>query len=102
MDPFAVIGLHADDTQLSIKGVRHRIRHQVIPHIFERGEQGAPIRNPRVPLWRHVNRVKDLLLGRSKARFNSLRAEWAPKSTQVWNPFAEKGTVEAMSARHSC
>ena len=96
LDPFAVLGLHADDNQLSMTGCRYHIRKQVMPHVFERGAGGALTRGPRVPLWRHVNVVKEMLLAGSKTHFESVKAQWAGRSVQMWNPFEAPGSVEAL------
>ena len=47
-DPFAVLGLHADDTALSMYGVRLHFRKQVINHVFERAGSKAASSAPNI------------------------------------------------------
>lgn len=49
LNPFGVLGLHAEDTTLTIRGLRVYFRTQVIPHVFKRGIAGARTVGPRVP-----------------------------------------------------
>lgn len=99
LDPFAVFGLHADDQELSKRGVRSHYRKVVMPHVFQRGSQAAATAGPRVPTWTQVNMAKDMLLEGSKTAFEELKTAWSQKSQQVWDPFAELGSDEAMLAR---
>ncbi|KAL8688233.1 MAG: hypothetical protein Q9218_005806 [Villophora microphyllina] len=90
-DPFAVMGLHADIPDLSMRGVRSHYRKVVMPHVFERQGRVASS-GPRVPTWRHVNRAREELTEHGAAHFQALRIAWSATSVQVWNPFAELGS----------
>ncbi len=100
MDVFAVLGLHADDMQLSMRGVRSHFRTRVMPHVFLRGEGVMPASSgPRVPTWAQVNEAKGILLDKGAANFNKVRTAWSRRSFQVWNPFAAVGSEEVQLPR---
>lgn len=101
LDPFAVLGLHADSPGLTQAQVRLHVK-AAVKHVYERkgmvaeGVEHVSIPacgatfGPRVPTWVHVNKAKELLLAGNEPDFQRLRAEWVRKgSRQTWNPLAE-------------
>lgn len=97
LDPFAVFGLHADDTAITGRGLRVHHRKQVMPHVFERVAGQAATMGQRVPRWQHVNTAYELL----KTRLHAEQLKWAGRSVQTWNPFAVPGTPDAQLPRNS-
>ena len=96
-DPFAVLGLFPDDIFLAQYGARKHCKRVVSRHVDESDGGAAKTTGPRVPLWAHVHMAHELLFGAdvSSDLFESRRMQWAPRSTQVWNPYAEPGSTAA-------
>ena len=89
-----MLGLHADNTTITIGGIRLHTRKVVMKHVFERGKKPAATSGPNVPTWSQVNQAKDMLT-ESQGRLDALRIKWAPVSMQTWNPFAAPGSNKA-------
>lgn len=100
LDPFAVLGLHADIDELSMRGARSHYRTVVMPHVFEAPGKPRTI-GPRVPTWSQVNDAKKELLDGSQSDFKALKTAWKHRSVQVWNPFAPVGSDAAKLSRSS-
>ena len=94
-DPWACVGLHADDSQLSARGIRLHVRTVVMKHVFERGAAHGVTRGPNVPTWQHVNLAKESLMG-SPGTLDAVRARWRGLSVQTWNPYHPPGSKEAL------
>ena len=68
--PLAVLGLHVDLPDLSIRGVRGHWRRQVMTHMFERvGDGVSASSGPRVPTWSQVNQAEIMLCNHGAAGF---------------------------------
>ncbi len=92
LDPWAVLGLHADDATITTTGIRLHVRQVVIRHVFERNQPHGDTHGPRVPRWVHVNQARDTIV----ANVATSRRQWAGLSVQTWNPFAVPGSPEAL------
>ena len=70
---------------------------RAVKHLFERGEAGTLTIGPRVPLLKHLNVAKEILIGDevSSRAFERLKLKWAYNSDLVWNTFAAPGSDEA-------
>ena len=49
LDPWAVLGLHADDPTITVCGITLHMRKVVIKHVFERSQRETGNYPPRVP-----------------------------------------------------
>lgn len=98
LDFFAVIGLHADDSRLTQRGIAQHIKKVVKRHVFQRGEVGAKTQGAKVPAWSHVNVVEDAFREMDRAAFKTYRTAWNHSSVQTWDPFQEPGSPEALQA----
>lgn len=94
LDVFAVLGLHAAGDQLNSRALRSHFRRIVMPHVFERNAT-ASTHGPRVPLWVHANKAKEILAGMSEDEFRLFQTAWSGRSQQTWNPWATPGSTEA-------
>lgn len=73
LDVFAVFGLHADDFQLTLRGVRYHLRTVVMRHVFERGIPAtAASSGPRIPTWTQVNVARDILISHGVDNFRAV------------------------------
>ena len=95
LNPWEVIGLSPSQQNITERGIRHHILRVVTPHVFARGSAGSLTLGTHVPLWQHVNAVKDLFLDISPARLAALRARWVGNTRMTWNPFAAVGSADA-------
>lgn len=66
LDRFAVLGFHADDALLSLRGCRSHCWLEVMQHVFECCTILAKTVGLRVPTWSQVNEAKAGLLGDKK------------------------------------
>ena len=92
-----MLGLHATDDRLTLRGVRSHIRKQVMPHVQPLTATASSGRTsgPRVPTAVHVNAIRDRLVGMKEAEFRALKAAWSGRSVQTWDPFAPVGDARA-------
>lgn len=91
-DPWAVLSLHADDHQLTVRGIWLHVRRMVHRHVFQRATPVGGTHGPNVPTWTHVNMTKDRL----DTNLEAARRRWAGLTVQVWNPYEDVRSPQAL------
>ncbi|KAL8689012.1 MAG: hypothetical protein Q9218_005218, partial [Villophora microphyllina] len=94
-DPFAVVGLPANDPLHTKRSIGLHVRKVVSPHVYERGQVKGLTQGKTVPTWSQVNEARDKLLV-DQSTLDATRKFWLGKGSKVvWNPFAEIGSDAA-------
>ena len=76
LDVFAVYGIPANGTLLSLPALKPHFKNVIIRHFFERGTVGGggKTAGPGVPRWTHVNLAQEMFDKLDAAEIAALQA----------------------------
>ena len=98
---FAVLKLHTDDHNLTVRDICEHERRVIYYHVFECGTAGSATAGLIILIFQQINNARKML--HDEVRLQAAYRTWevAERSRIVWNPFAVMRSAEAHWLRES-